>query len=404
MESVMDIVTDKIKIVFVDDEPSILQGMRRMLRGHRDKWDMSFFESGDEVIEHFSKERVHAIVSDMRMPGMSGADLLNWVKKEHPDVVRIALSGYSDSQMTLESLGATHQFISKPAEPGQIESALIRTLKLRRALSDKEVVKVITGMGGIPSLPASYHQLMDLIAKDDFGIDEVGAIVERDMALSASLLKIVNSAFFGFYGHVESPSQAVSMLGIQTVKNLAVSEQVFSHFKSIDIDVHELTKLNEASQKVAGLASRFAKSINMNKQSVDHCQIAGLLCHLGDFVCMTLLRDLESIKSGELRPQVIAGHILALWGLPDNVVEAVVFHQKPIVGFGNELLPVHVVHAAWSLLKDGGSDKSAEKGSDEDLANDKKSTLKQLVNEKVAENWLEIYFENIDTKEQEQLR
>jgi len=388
---------DKIRIVFVDDELSILQGMRRMLRGHRDKWDMSFFDSGEAAIQHFSNVRVDAIVSDMRMPGMSGAELLNWVKKEHPDVVRIALSGYSDSQMTIESLGATHQFISKPAEPGQIESALTRTLKLRNALSDKAVLEVITGMGGIPSLPDTYHELMGLIAKDDFGIDEVGAIIEKDMALSASLLKIVNSAFFGFYGHVESPSQAVSMLGIQTVKNLAVSEQVFSHFKSTDIDSNQLTQLNDYSQKIAGLASRFARSVNMDKRGIDHCQIAGLLCHLGDFVCATLLYQHEIVKSGQLSPQVIAGHILSLWGLPDSVVEAVIFYQEALVGFEHELLPVHVVHAAWLLVEGGESDSGDMQN--EELLLIRKQILESVVDDKIAEGWLKIYCESIRDNE-----
>lgn len=390
---------EKTKIVFVDDESAILQAMRRMLRGHRDKWDMQFIDNGHDAIEYMSSNPVHAIVSDMRMPGMNGAELLNWVKRQRPEVIRIALSGHSDAQMTMESLGATHQFISKPADPGQIECTLMRTLKLRKTLRDKAVLEVVTGMQGIPALPNIYNELTALISRDDFGMDEVGAIIEKDIALSASLLKVVNSAFFGFFGHVESPSQAASVLGVQMLKNLVLSEQVFSHFKDQDIDIDLLTRLNHSSQKIAALANKFAVAIRMDKRIVDHCQIAGFLCHLGDFVCASLLRDQPAIKSGDISPEAIGGHILALWSLPDSVVEAVVFYKKPLIGFGDQLLPVHVVHAAWMLLEGGTQDKPAElpvlETESGDLYGDKMSVLTQLVSENIAEKWLDIYFKEI---------
>ena len=94
----------KRRILFVDDEPNVLQGLKRMLRGMRNEWEMSFAESGPEALETMTKEHFDVVVSDMRMPGMDGAQLLSEVKKRHPHVVRIVLSGQSDKEMVLKSV------------------------------------------------------------------------------------------------------------------------------------------------------------------------------------------------------------------------------------------------------------------------------------------------------------
>ena len=392
---------DKHTIVFVDDDPQILRGMRRSLRTQANKWDMHFFESGAEALAFLASQEVDVLISDMRMPSMSGSELLNRVKNEYPEVIRIALSGYSDAQMTLESVGAIHQYISKPTDPDQINSVVTRTLNLHETLSDKSVRDEIASMSGIPALPASYHQLMALIAHEDFAIDEVGEIVEQDMALSASILKVVNSAFFSSFGHVESVRQAVSILGIQTIKNLAVSEQVFSCCRNADIDLQQISRLNEETRKIAGLTSKFAKAAGMTKASADHSQIAGFLCYLGDLVCQSVLRDHEIVRSGNLSPQIVSGHILTLWGLPDAIVEAVVYYQNPAVPADGVILPVHAVHAAWTMLAEGTSDPhettDGQPQTDplqvQDTLTEKRNRLSQLVGDELANLWMDIFSE-----------
>ena len=74
----------KKRVLFVDDEPKILDGLRRMLRVMRDQWDMAFVQSGPEALEILGKHRFDVIISDMRMPGMDGAELLLEVRKRHP--------------------------------------------------------------------------------------------------------------------------------------------------------------------------------------------------------------------------------------------------------------------------------------------------------------------------------
>jgi YesN/AraC family two-component response regulator len=80
-------------ILFVDDEPNLIDGLRRMLRSFRQRWNIAFATSGSEALELMSQRPFDVIVSDMRMPGMDGRQLLEEVEKRHPQTVRVVLSG-----------------------------------------------------------------------------------------------------------------------------------------------------------------------------------------------------------------------------------------------------------------------------------------------------------------------
>ena len=80
-------------MVFVDDEPYVLQALGRLLRPMRAEWHMEFAPSAPAALEILARGPFDAVVTDMRMPGMDGAELLDEVKRRHPHVVRIVLSG-----------------------------------------------------------------------------------------------------------------------------------------------------------------------------------------------------------------------------------------------------------------------------------------------------------------------
>ena len=121
----------KKNILFVDDEPKILQGIRRMLRNMRHEWELSFAENGEEALDVISQKTFDVVVSDMRMPGMDGAQLLEEVRKCYPDIVRIILSGHSDKEMILKSTRPTHQYLSKPCDAEKSKDTINRACALR---------------------------------------------------------------------------------------------------------------------------------------------------------------------------------------------------------------------------------------------------------------------------------
>lgn len=105
---------EKRRILFVDDEEKILKALERSLLD--EPYEALFANSGKKALEILNREEVHVLVTDMRMPEMSGLELLKIVKKEYPYVIRLVLSGYTDIDTLLAAInqGDILRFIPKP--------------------------------------------------------------------------------------------------------------------------------------------------------------------------------------------------------------------------------------------------------------------------------------------------
>src|SRR5919204_1757148 len=129
----------RMRVLFVDDEPRVLDALRRLLRQRRDEWEMGFVTSGAEALERLSAEPVDIVISDMRMPGMDGAELLTRVRSEHPSVVRMVLSGHSEQEASMRVLQVAHQYLSKPCDSRMLTDAIQRASTLRHTLGSERV-------------------------------------------------------------------------------------------------------------------------------------------------------------------------------------------------------------------------------------------------------------------------
>lgn len=114
----------KWNILFVDDEPRVLEGFRRQLRG---SYELAFAESGDEALQRIDQSGPFAaIVSDMRMPGMNGIELLRKARERSPDSVRIMLTGNADQSTAMDAVnrGQIFRFLTKPCPAQSLEMAI----------------------------------------------------------------------------------------------------------------------------------------------------------------------------------------------------------------------------------------------------------------------------------------
>src|ERR1700751_643330 len=104
------------RVLFVDDEAMVLSGLQRSLRPMRNEWEMAFVNSGAEALQLMEHEPFDIIVTDMRMPVMNGAQLLEEVKRRFPQCFRIILSGQADQETIMRAVDPTHQYLSKPCD------------------------------------------------------------------------------------------------------------------------------------------------------------------------------------------------------------------------------------------------------------------------------------------------
>lgn len=335
----------KRTILFVDDEPNILQGLRRMLRPMREKWDMHFAASGQEALEIMSRVPMDAVVSDMRMPGMDGPELLRRIMHEHPEVVRFALSGYSDHEMVGRSIAPTHQYLTKPCDEKKLVQALEEAMNARRFVTNKAVLDKITRIEHLPVLPRAYVRITDELAKGDPSPKVVGEIVAEDVGLTANILKLVNSAYFGLARQISSPQQAVIVLGVNVIRSVILSLHVFKSFETTEERSFSLSKLWSHCMRTASIARCIAQMEGMSREDADSAYIATLLHDVGKLLldahcaseCQDIYREVrennrcvaevEAELLGLTHAQVGA-YLLGLWGLPSSVVHAVAMHHS----------------------------------------------------------------------------
>jgi putative nucleotidyltransferase with HDIG domain len=361
----------KKRVLFVDDEANILQGLRRMLHPMRREWDMTFAEGGQAALEILAQGHFDVVVSDMRMPGMDGTQLLNHVMTQYPQTVRIILSGHSDWDIILGSIGSTHQFLAKPCDAEILKATVARACALRDFLGNETLKRVVSGMQSLPSLPTLYLEVVEEAESPHGSLEKIGRLIERDMAMTAKVLQLVNSAFFGLPRQVSSPMQAVSLLGIDTIKALILSAQVFGHLHLENTPSFSLDDLWHHSMAIAACAKRIAQSENCQRKLMNDMFMAGLLHDVGKLVLAANLPQqyeeaLQGVQTEGLTDwqaehavlgtshAEVGAYLLGLWGLPEPIVEAVTFHHTPSACADRSLSPLTAVHVANGLRPASG--------------------------------------------------
>jgi putative nucleotidyltransferase with HDIG domain len=353
----------KQQILFVDDELNILKGLQRSLRPLRNQWAMTFVEGGVRALECLEQASFDVIITDMRMPHMDGAQLLRKVQAKYPMMVRIILSGHSDQEMVMKSVKSAHQYLSKPCEKQVLIDAVTRACFLRNTLNQKSLQYVVSGIGVMPILPALYSQMMaELNSKDASGAS-VGEIISKDIGMTAKVLQLVNSSFFGIPRHVSTPMEAVIFLGIDVVKTLVLSIEVFSAFQKRTLSILPVSKIYDHCLRTGVIAKKIAVLEKMDKEESDNAMIAGILHDLGRLLLAENFPDeyqevMEMVKQDKKGVHVaeleimgvthahIGAYLLGLWGLPDNIVEGVAFHHSPSAGIVKSFDLYGLVHVA----------------------------------------------------------
>lgn len=352
------------RILFVDDEVSILDGLQNLLHKQRHLWHMVFSQSGEAALAELQKAPFDVIVSDMRMPGMDGATLLTAVKESYPNVARIVLSGQAERDALIKALPVAHQFLSKPCDGEMLRVVIERACRLQRLLTDETIRTAIGKLDALPSAAATYHDLTQALASPDVGLTTVAAVVERDPAMAAKVLQLVNSAYFGLAQRVTSVAQAMVYLGADTMKGLVLTSQVFALAEQRQLPGLSVDALQEHSLMTA----RLAKRLVVNQRVADDAFTAGLLHDIGQIALSVSMpetyaeilrasRDLPLHEAEHARLGVshaeVGAYLLGVWGLPFSVVEAVAYHHRPSTVEAGDREVLAAVHVADTLVEAG---------------------------------------------------
>lgn len=357
------------KILFVDDDPHLLEGLERILLAMPHDWKMAFVATGPRAVDMLQQEHFDVVVSDIRMPGMDGIQLLAEVKRLSPDTIRFLLSGQTENELIYRSVAEAHQFLSKPCKPKLLKECVDRAIALRELLNNDSLLAMVAQLGTLPPVPEVYARLCEALKDSECSVNDVGRIIEMDQAMTAKILQVTNSAFFALRQQVSTAAHAVSLLGLDTVKALVLATGVFapmeeSRFpKGFSIDA-----LWKHSMLVGAYARSICEGEEPWKKESGDAYTAGLLHDIGKLVFTSVSADdyfrvheyaVANQVSLLLAEKAVLGcthseigaYLLGIWGLPNGIVESVAYHHRPMESIGNHFSPLTAVHVADALAR-----------------------------------------------------
>ncbi len=334
-----------ISVLFIDDDKNTLAAIRRRLHNYPESWNFHFSSNGAEAINIINNNDFDVVVTDHVMKGITGLEILNYVEEEFPHIIRILFSSFSDDELSYNAIRSAHQLYTKPFSIDGLLEKVTRMINFKKKIGDRKVLGKITTIKTLPSLPEIYQEIQKELKNKDYSLKTVGEIIGRDIGMSSKILQLVNSSFFGLSKRITNPQQAVSLLGINTIKNLALSMQIFRHYSNEnDLNV-DYEKLWNHSIKVASLAKKFAMFMKLSKSILDDIFISGLLHDIGKLVLACEYKDdypdirTLRINNDKTRKEkefgkigvchdAVAAYLLEMWAIPENVVDAVAGHHE----------------------------------------------------------------------------
>jgi HD-like signal output (HDOD) protein len=328
------------RILFVDDDASILAGLQNLLYRDRKRWDMVFALGGRLGLAEMRKAPFDIVVSDMRMPDIDGAMLLAAIKDECPATVRIMLSGHADREVIVRLLPTLHQLLVKPCNAATLRSVIERSFDGVDAERDAKIRQIVGAVDKLPTPPDVFFDLSRLLQSNTTSVADVAKVVGRDPSLSAKVLQLVNCSYFGSGKVTTSIQQAVNLLGTEQLRYIALTASVFSGPATAAGGTFSLAETQQASMRAAILARALAEPENREEafsstllHDVGHVVLA--ICR-GDAYQQYSKRTALGESPSELELELFGvGHadvgarLLAIWGLPLAIVDVVQFHHDP---------------------------------------------------------------------------
>ncbi len=325
------------RLLLVDDERSLLDGLTKVLRPWRHEWEIETALGGRAALEALSSERSFAaVVSDARMPDVDGEAVLRAAQERQPLAVRIILSGQVDARVGHRLAAASHQFLTKPSSGAAIMAAVEECCRLTQSLKSEAARTLVASLGQLPVAPHVYHRVTALIAQPSSTSDEIARLISDDLVLTSSVLRFVNSAFFGLPRSVDDVREAIVLLGLERLRELVLLVELFPEADDLG--------LLDGVRRRGLFRSQLARLITQGSAVYHLASEAALLTEVGVYALAwkrpALYRDvwrraqgpaadleaLEREAFGATNAEV-ASALLGLWRIPNTVVNAVRWNE-----------------------------------------------------------------------------
>lgn len=350
------------RILVVDPNRDVFESLSLVLSVASGRWQVDHAPSGESALEALAAQPADVVIADEHLGGMDGVVLLTQVRDRHPTTIRMILTEAATSQRPTVAAIVAHRMLARPADVGELDIAIRRSCALHKLTGQAEAYRQTMAAAALPSRPGVYTELNRVLSDPRWQPGQVSAVVERDVALSAKVLQLANSALYGPTQTVNTVQAAVMYLGVETIRSLALTAEAFGKLAPKRVEGFSI----EEFQSHAMLVARITAAILPAGRAQQEAVTAALLHDIGKLVLISdgstrwaqlneravdskrPLHEIEQAYEGVTHAD-IGAHLLSLWGLPDAIAEAVAHHHRAGSVDGLALDAVAAVHIANAL-------------------------------------------------------
>ena len=371
-------------ILLADSDSVSRTNLVNSIQKLRPQWQVAGCAEGAQALLHIGQNSVDCLICDSTLSDTKATDLLTSVQKLAPQTIRFVACADVNHEMVLQSTSVNHRFIDRRVEDVVLVEAIENSLLLSNTLNSEILRNYINGTTKLPALPSIYQKMMNMLATPSGCLTGVSKLIETDVGLSATILNVVNSAYYGLSQNIASIAQCVSLLGVHMVKNITLTTHVFAHFEESGLDVARVKQINEHSMRTGALANHFARASRAHKRVVDQVQIAGMLGSIGELVHMCS-EEFRVDVDPPVEVEELGAYLLRSWHMPDPVIEAVARQKKGPTHVSNDNQVLHILHGLRFL------ESNLIDVLDERQIDACKEYLLQWTNENIVDQWIEAY-------------
>jgi putative nucleotidyltransferase with HDIG domain len=383
------------RLLIADADARVWDEFRQALG---ESWVVVGAASGDAALAEAQKQPFNVVVANYDLPRLGGAGLLNRIRVANPDSLRfIAADAALKEKVMCHVLGG-HQFLAIPFDRATLKTSIERSVAADYGMSNS-MRELVGRIRTFPTIPSLYVEVVNALQNPNATTADIGAIIARDMAMTTKLVQVLNSAYFALPRAITDPTEAVGLLGFETIKSLILTVKLLSQYDKVKPVYFSIDNIWRHSTRVARTAKVMALLETGNTDCSGAAYTAGLMHDLGKVILAANFDDQyhgahavarkRQIPLWEVEKDIfgashgeIGAYMLALWGLPAEVVKVAALHHHPLRAGDKTFTALTAVHVANVLDYGGNSDADGLPAPVVDL-----DYLQQLGLEKRVELW-----------------
>ena len=337
-----------------------------------ESWVVVGAASGGAALAEAQKQPFNVVVANHDLPDLSGAELLNRLRVANPETLRfIAADAALKEKVMCHVLGG-HQFLAVPFDRATLKISIERSLAADYGMSSS-LRELVGRIRTFPTIPSLYVEVVNALQNPNATTADIGAIIARDMAMTTKLVQVLNSAYFGLPRTITDPTEAVGILGFETIKSLIMTIKLLSQYDKVKPVYFSIDNIWRHSTNVARTARVMALLETGDTDCSGAAYTAGLMHDLGKVILAANFDDQyhgahavarkQQIPLWEVEKDIfgathgeIGAYMLALWGMSAEVVKVAALHHHPLRAGDKTFTALTAVHVANALEYGGNPD------------------------------------------------